>query len=436
MNLPQCSTMMFTGLRKKLGGDNGNRGEPTFRFRNVHRSPKPHRTRRSTRAGTSLAKIATILLAFEASLLVGEELDGREGRNLALDQFRPKSMLNVPEHKLARAKFPVVDVHVHPRIRLRSSPELLDAYVKLMDDQNIAVSVSLDGGMGEAFVEHSKYLWTKYRDRFVIFANVDWRGQAGEKDYANWDCHRPDFARRTAAELARCKEQGASGLKVFKNFGLEYRNPDGSLVKLDDPRWDPIWQACGELGLPVLIHVADPKAFFLPIDETNERWEELRRHPDWSFHGPQFPKYEELMAAFLRVVERHPKTTFIGAHAGSSAEDLVALASWFDKYPNLYVDLAARIAELGRQPVTARKFFAKYSDRILFGTDGPRVPERLLLHWRFLETDDEYFPYAENEFPPQGFWRIYGIHLPDDVLRKVYSENAARIIPGVKALLK
>ena len=172
-------------------------------------------------------------------------------------------MLKVPEHLLTRAKFPVVDIHMHPAIRLHSSPELLDAYVKLMDAQNIAVSVSLDGGMGEHFVEHKQYLWTKYRERFVIFANIDWRGQAGEKDYANWDCHRPDFGHRMAVELKHCKDLGASGLKIFKNFGLEYRNPDGSLVKIDDPRWDPIWHACGELGLPILIHVADPKAFFL-----------------------------------------------------------------------------------------------------------------------------------------------------------------------------
>lgn len=380
-----------------------------------------------------------LFLCIAATLAAAEQdgkLDGQDGRNLALDQFRPAPMLKVPVHALARAKFPVVDVHLHPGIRLHSSPELLADYVKLMDAQNIAVSVSLDGGMGDDFVEHKKYLWTDYRDRFVIFANIDWCGQAGETDYANWDCHRPDFARRMAAELARCKELGASGVKIFKNFGLEYRNPDGSLVKIDDPRWDPIWQACGELGLPMLIHVADPKAFFLPIDHTNERWEELRRHPEWSFHGPQFPEYDELLAAFFRVVKKHPKTTFIGAHMVNSAIDLGRLAARLDEYPNLYVDLAARIAELGRQPFTARRFCIQYADRILFGTDGPRVPDRLLLHWRFLETEDEYFPYAENPFPPQGFWRIYGLNLPDDVLKKIYSENAARIVPGVRQRLR
>jgi predicted TIM-barrel fold metal-dependent hydrolase len=358
-------------------------------------------------------------------------LDGRAGRNLALDQFRPQSMLRVAEHPLRRAKFPVVDVHVHPRIRLHHSPESLKTFVQTMDAQNIAVCVSLDGGLGDAFVEHSQYLWTEYRDRFVIFANVDWQGSGKADDPASWDCQRPEFGRRTAERLAEAKQLGACGLKVFKDLGLTYRNPDGSFVKIDDPRWDPIWAACGKLEMPVIIHSADPAAFFLPTDERNERWEELHRHPEWSFYGPEFPKREDLLAAYLRVIERHPETTFIGAHVSNNAEDLSAVSAWLDKYPNLLVEIASRTNELGRQPYTARKFFLKYADRILFGTDGPRVPERLFPYWRFLETQDEYFAYAENPFPPQGLWNIYGIYLPDDVLRKVYHENAARIIPGV-----
>jgi predicted TIM-barrel fold metal-dependent hydrolase len=292
--------------------------------------------------------------------------------------------------------------------------------------------VSLDGGLGESLAEHRAYLWTKHPDRFVIFANIDWQGAGQPKDPASWDCQRPDFGRRMAAALAEAKQQGASGLKVFKSLGLEHCNPDGSLIRVDDPRWDPIWTACGELGFPVLIHTADPKAFFLPIDAANERWEELSRHPDWSFHGPGFPTYVQLLEQFIAVVKRHPATTFIGAHVASSAEDLGQVGRWLDAYPNLNVDIAARIAELGRQPFTARKFFERYADRILFATDGPRVAERLNYHWRFLETQDEYFPYAENAFPPQGFWRIYGVDLPDDVLRKVYYRNAERLIPGIR----
>jgi predicted TIM-barrel fold metal-dependent hydrolase len=235
-----------------------------------------------------------------------------------------------------------------------------------------------------------------------------------------------------AMALADAKKKGVSGLKVFKDFGLRYRNPDGTLVKIDDPRWDPIWDACGNLGLPVIIHVGDPAAFFLPVDEKNERWEELHRHPDWSFYGGDFPKRDELFAAFNRVMARHPRTTFIGAHFADNPEDLTTVGQWLDEYPNLVVEIASRTNELGRQPYTARKFFLKYADRIMFGTDGPRERGRLLPYWRFLETFDEYFPYAENPFPPQGFWNIYGIGLPDDVLRKVYHENAARIIPGIR----
>ncbi|MCG8586181.1 MAG: amidohydrolase [Pirellulales bacterium] len=373
-----------------------------------------------------------------------EPLDGRDGRELLLRNFRPKSMLALPNRQPRRAKFPVVDVHTHPRLRLRHDPERLADFVKLMDAQNIAVCVSLDATLGDVFEEHTTYLWKKYKSRFVIFANIDWRGDGKIDDPASWACNQPGFARLVAAELAEAKESGASGLKLFKRFGLAYRNPDGTLIKVDDRRWDPIWEACGKLGLPVLIHTADPAAFFLPIDETNERWEELSRHPDWSFYGPQRPKKYahlkwpsrgDLLAARNRVIERHPKTNFIGAHLANNPEDLATVAKWFDRYPNLYADVTSRIAELGRQPYTARKFFIKYSDRILFGTDGPRVAARLLPHWRFFETMDENFAYAENPFPPQGLWNIHGLGLPDDVLGKLYHENAARLIPGVKTRL-
>jgi predicted TIM-barrel fold metal-dependent hydrolase len=362
-------------------------------------------------------------------------LDGRDGRDLALDQFRPKSQLKTPEHLPPRAKFPVVDVHVHPKIRFRHSAEQLDDFVKLMDAQQIAVCVSLDGGLGEAFDEHARYLWTKYPDRFAIFANIDWQSDGRSDDPASWDCQRPDFGRRMAGQLAAAKDKGASGLKLFKQFGLGYRNPDGSLIEIDDPRWDAIWAACGELGLPVIMHTADPSAFFEPIDERNERWEELHRHPEWSFYGPQWPSRDALHAARNRVIARHPKTTFIGAHLANDAEDLEQVGRWLDEYPNLVVEMASRIAELGRQPRTARRFLIKYADRVMFGTDGPRPAARLLPYWRFLQTEDEYFLYAENPFPPQGFWNIYGVDLPDDVLKEIYHENAARIIPGIKEKL-
>ncbi len=377
-----------------------------------------------------------LLIAIARPIHAESPLDGAEGRQLALDQFRPRSTLAVPENRTLRAKFPVVDVHVHPRLKLRSVPAQLDEYVRLMDRNNIAVSVSLDGQLGAALEEHKKYLWTNYRDRFVIFANIDWQGDGDRNDPATWDCHRPDFGRRMAESLADAKRRGAVGLKIFKMFGLFYRNPDGSLIAIDDPRWAPIWEACGELGMPVLIHTADPVAFFQPIDRFNERWEELHRHPDWSFASAGFPTHDELLAARNRVVAQHPQTTFIGAHVANYPENLAKVGQWLDEYPNLHVEIAARIAELGRQPLTARWFFLKYSDRIMFGTDGPRPASRLTPHWRMLETADEYFTYAENQYPPQGLWNIYGLRLPDEVLRKVYSENAIRLIPGVASRVK
>ncbi|HUG67679.1 MAG TPA: amidohydrolase family protein [Pirellulaceae bacterium] len=384
------------------------------------------------------------LLLFLLSLALGtpslpaqegttQQLDGREGRDLLLKHFRPTSKLRVKQTDMQRAKFPVVDVHTHFRHRFRHSPEQLDAFVGLMDRNNIAVCVSLDGQLGDDFREHAAYLWTKYPNRFLIFANVDWQGDGEADDPTTWACHRGDFGLRVAERLAEAKQLGASGLKLFKQFGLGYQNPDGSLLQIDDRRWDPIWKACGELGLPVIIHTADPAAFFDEIDATNERWEELHRHPEWSFPAEKFPDRDELLAARNRVIKRHPDTTFIGAHVANNSEDLATVSQWLNEYPNLYIGFASRIGELGRQPYTARRFFLDHADRILFSTDGPWPETRIRLYWRFLETYDEYFPYAENEFPPQGFWNIYGIGLPDDVLKKVYHENALRLIPGLEA---
>ncbi len=312
-----------------------------------------------------------------------EPLDGREGRELLLKNFRPRIQLKVAEHLRTKAAFPVVDVHTHFFYKLRSSQQALDDYVAVMDRNRIAVCVSLDGSLNGRLEEHVKFLWSKYKDRFVVFANVDWRGDGTEENPASWACHRAGFAERTAKELAAAVKSGVSGLKLFKRFGLEYKNPDGSLIKVDYARFDPIWHACGELGIPVIIHTADPAAFFQPIDETNERWEELSRHPDWSFHGEKFPSRDELLEARNRVIGRHPKTMFIGAHVANHSEDLEVVSEWLRKYPNLYIETASRISELGRQPFTTRKFLMQYSDRVMFGTDGPWPEARLHINWRF-----------------------------------------------------
>ena len=362
----------------------------------------------------------------------GVPLDGEDGRPLSVSRFRPKQQLVVPATDLKAAAYRVVDVHTHFHYRFRDNAELLDDFVALMDRNRIAVCVSLDGRLGEQLVNHRRFLWQKYRDRFVIFANVDWVGDGAMDDPASWACHRPGFAQRTAERLAEAaKDGGISGLKLFKRFGLSYRNPDGSLIAIDDPRWDPIWAACGRLGLPIIIHTADPRAFFEPIDANNERWEELSRHPDWSFHGDEFPSRQSLLDARNRIIERHRETTFIGAHVANSGEDLSVVSAWLDRYPNLVIEIASRINELGRQPFTARDFLIKYQDRVMFGTDGPWTEDRLRLYWRFLETHDQYMAYAEKVPPPQGLWQIYGVKLPPGVLKKIYHQNAARLIPGV-----
>lgn len=352
--------------------------------------------------------------------------------DLPLRDFQPSPRVTGKFTDLKRAKFPVVDVHSHFYIRLRHDKDQLDAFVELMDRNNVAVCVSLDGRLGNQLNEHRKYLWTKYKNRFAIFANVNWIGNGDRKDPASWDCHEQDFARRTSLALEEAKTQGISGVKVFKTFGLGYRNPDGSLIKVDDERFAPIWETCGRLGLPVIIHTADPSAFFAPIDVQNERYEELSRHPDWHFPSDKFPAREELHAARKRLFKRHANTTFIAAHFGNDAENLGETAELLEDCPNVVVEFASRISELGRQPYSAREFLLKYQDRVLFGTDGPWPEKRYRFYWRFLETQDEYFPYSEKPFPPQGFWRIYGVYLPDEVLKKIYFENALRVIPGVR----
>jgi len=354
-------------------------------------------------------------------------------RRIYLDEFRPMSELKTPEHILRQAKFPCVNVHSHPG---RLSDDEIDEMVRVMDEANIAVSVSLDGRAGPRFAEHYQKLRQRHPNRFVVFVRMDYIGDGDPDDPSTWDVHKPGFGIRMADRLSDAVKQGAGGLKLLKDLGLYLRDPEGKLIRPDDPRFDPVWQRAGELGIPVLWHCADPIAFFSPTSERNERWEELYRHPEWSFYGKDFPSHQDLIDARNRVIARHSKTTFICAHMADVPEDLAKLGSYLDQYPNMNVEIAARVAELGRQPYTARKFFLKYADRILFGTDGVPPMSELIPHWRFLETWDEYFPYEDNPFPPQGFWNIYGIGLPDDVLRKVYYENPARLIPAVGDALK
>jgi predicted TIM-barrel fold metal-dependent hydrolase len=351
------------------------------------------------------------------------------GNALLLRDFQPRSMLVVPEAPVSRARFPVIDVHTHPTFRARSvagvphgeavrvsatAAELL----AIMERRNLRTIVDLTGGVGAGLAEAVRTLQQPNPGRFVVFTEPSY-DRITEPGYARWQ----------ADELARAKAAGARGLKVLKVLGLFLREQvtTGPLVKIDDPRFDPMWEACGALGLPVAIHISDPTAFFLPPDRFNERYEELHEHPDWSFAGKDYPSDAELLAARDRVLARHPQTTFIGLHVGHSSENLAGASQALDRFPNFHVEIAARIGELGRQPRASRRFFDKYQDRILFGTDG--VSDELYpFYFRFLETEDEYFDYGPGPVPDQGRWRIYGIGLPDPVLKKVYSENAVRLL--------
>ena len=287
--------------------------------------------------------------------------------------------------------------------------------------------VNLTGGYGEGLREAVTKFDRASPDRFYTFT---------EPSYELF--LQPDYAKRQAEAIGDAHKSGARGLKILKTLGLYLRRDltTGPLVQVDDARFDPMWDTCGQLGIPVAIHVADPLAFFQPVDRFNERYEELANHPDWSFYGRDFPGVADLLAARNRVLARHPNTQFVVLHVGNNAEDLKAVAENLERYPNMSVDIAARIGELGRQPRAARRFFDRYQDRIAFGTDatphGVETPQQTFaaalyeIYYRFLETDDEYFDYAPARVPPQGRWRIYGINLPDPILRKVYFENAAR----------
>lgn len=384
----------------------------------------------------NLNRFVVVLLICLVAISLATDVSSCLAQTQTASADRPPAIV-VKETQLTHARFPVVDIHTHFFVKGKHDPELLARYVEMMDRNQIAVCVSLDGTLGKRVDEHADFLWSKYRDRFAIFANIDFQGNGLEGKPETWACNQPDFVRNTVEQLATEVKKGRiCGLKFFKDFGLRFRNADGRLIAIDDERWDPIWRACGELGIPVIMHTADPSAFFIPVSPDNERYGELLAHPEWSFASPEFPSRYSLHEARNRVISKHPKTNFIAAHFGNDAENLDELGRWLDQYPNLFIEFASRINELGRQPYTAREFFDTYQDRILFGTDGPWPEQRIQIYWRFLETRDEYFHYSEKHPPPQGDWRIYGIQLPDGILSKVYHNNAGRLIPGIRSRLE
>jgi len=341
---------------------------------------------------------------------------------MLLEQFCPRSKLVTKTTLVNQPRFPTIDAHNHLAEPFGGGwdKKPIAELLTQLDEAGIVHYIDLDGGWGEDILQaHLDYFKAQAPERFHVFGGVDWD---------KWLELGDSFPEYAARHLEIQKSWGAEGLKIWKPFGLHVRDHKGALVRVDDPRIDPLWETAGRLCLPVLIHVADPVAFFDPIDETNERWEELGQHPEWAFTSPPFPPFMDIMNAFYNLVKRHPQTTFIGAHVGGYAENLTWVAKMLDECPNYYIDIAARLGELGRQPYTARRFFIKYQDRILFGSDfGPDL-EAYRLYYRFLETDDEYFNYNVGEKPLQGRWYAYGIFLPDEVLEKVYRANAEKIL--------
>ncbi|MFG1688449.1 amidohydrolase family protein [Nonomuraea sp. NPDC049269] len=340
-----------------------------------------------------------------------------------LSRYRPVSQLRVAVHQVDRAAVPAVDAHIHLGRWLsddggwmvKDVPALID----LMDELNLRGMVNLDGRWGAELAENIERYDAAHPGRFATFCHVDW-AQTAE----------PGFGERLAAQLRRSVAEGAAGLKVWKDVGLRVRDDRGELVMLDDPRLDPLWAAAGEAGIPIALHTADPVAFFEPADERNERLELLTARPDWNFSGPEFPPFERLMDAMEAMIAKHPATTVIGVHAGCWPENLGFASRLLDTYPNFHIDIAARIAELGRQPRATRALMLRHPSRVLFGTDEiPPDREVYRTHFRFMETDDEAFAHSPDDPPLMGRWTISGLDLPRDVLEQVYTGNALRLVP-------
>ncbi len=335
---------------------------------------------------------------------------------MTIEDYDPKSSLVVPEHPKTRAKFPIIDFHNHQRGEMPEAQ--MDKLVKDMDGINLQIMVNLSGGYGDRLKRNVTAMKAKYKDRFAVFANLSFE-----------EIDAPDYADRAAKQLEEDFKNGAQGLKFFKNFGMDLSDKSGVRVKIDDPRFDKAFEMCAKYKMPVMIHTAEPKPFFQPWDKNNERWLELKQFPSRYRPADKYPTWETLMGELYRRIERHPKVTFVNAHLGWLGADLGKLGVLMDKMPNMMTEIGAVLYDLGRQPRFARKWFIKYQDRVLFGKDT-WAPEEYHYYFRVLETDDEYFDYYRKR---HAFWKMYGLDLPDDVLKKLYYKNALRIIPGLDA---
>ena len=330
--------------------------------------------------------------------------------------YKPRSTLVVPKHDVPRAKFPVIDIHGHPPAF--SSPEAVANVVRLMTPLNIQVMVQTSGASGENLQRSLDSIAASgNKDRVAMFTTVSFRDVA------------PGWGAKAAAQLEADVKAGAVGVgEIGKFLGLRIQKADGSRLKVDDPELDPFWAAAGKLKIPVFLHLGEPPQFFDPLDYTNERWLEMALFGDRRFFDrARYPSFDDLMAERDRMLMKHPNTTFILAHMGWQANDLARLGKLFDKLPNLHAEVGAVLYDLGRQPRFGREFFIKYQDRILFGKDSFQ-PHEYPYFWRTFETADEYFDYYRDY---HAFWKLYGMALPDDVLRKLYHQNALRIVPGL-----
>jgi uncharacterized protein len=328
--------------------------------------------------------------------------------------YRPKTTLVVDEHQVPRAKFPVIDIHSHTGPTAQSVERL----IKEMDALNIRVLNNLSGDYGAELKQKIDFIRsTKYADRFTLFAN----GLNGFRDVE------PGYGKKAAAQLEADVRAGAIGFKIFKQTGMDTLKKDGSRLKISDPELSPLWETAARLNIPVIIHTAEPQEFFHQPTLQNERWLELALYPDRRQYLNKNVTFEQLLAERNDLFKKHPKTRFIAAHFGWHANNLGLAAKLLDEHPNVILELAAILYDLGRQPRGAHDFFVKYQDRILFGKDT-YAPTEFPYYWRVLETTDEYFDYYRDY---HAFWNLYGMGLPDSVLRKVYHQNALRVTPGL-----
>lgn len=352
--------------------------------------------------------------------------DPEKLRRLPLAGYRPQSRLVVQQHHVPRAAVRAIDSHAHLGRWL--SPDgswMVKDVTRLiaeMDECNIAGIVNLDGRWGTELADNLARYDHAYPGRFATCCHLDWRELAA-----------PGFGERLAAGLRAYADAGAAGVKVWKDLGLHVRDHRDELVLPDDERLSPVWAAAAELGLPIFIHTADPVAFFDPLDERNERLEQLLSRPDWSFADPHFPTFQRLIDSLEALVATHPQTTFVGVHVGCYAENLTWVGRMLDTYPNFHIDTAARIAELGRQPRATAALLERHPTRVLFGTDEiPFDSSVYAIYFRFLQTSDEHFDHGLEDPPLMGRWKIFGLGLADKVLRQVYRDNALRLVPRLR----